>query len=272
MLSLIRLTVRRARQERLPQAAGSLTFTTLLSIVPLAAVGFALFTRFPLFGPFETALEDLLLRNLLPADIARTVLTIVHEFAVKASGLTLVSSLLVLATAIAMLLTVENALNRIWNVRKNRPIFKRLVLYLAVLALGPPALGVSLWATSYVLGVSMGWIGPLPPSAAFVLNLGPVALSWAGLACLFYFVPNTRVRRRDAIAGGLCASLALELGKRGFATYLVKIPTYKAVYGAFAVFPVFLLWVYFSWLVTLAAALIAANLDRAAATRSAARR
>jgi membrane protein len=145
-------------------------------------------------------------------------------------------------------------------------------MYLLMLAVGPPALGVSLWATSYVLGVSMGLIGPLPPSARFILNLGPVALSWVGLACLFYYVPNTRVRRRDAIAGGLIASIALELGKRGFTAYLLKIPTYKAVYGTFAVFPVFLLWVYFSWLVTLAAALIAANLARPAASRPPARR
>jgi len=123
-----------------------------------------------------------------------------------------------------------------------------------------------------VLGVSMGWLGPLPPSARFVLDLGPAALGWAGLSCLFYFVPNTRVRRRDALAGGLLAAVALELGKRGFATYLLKIPTYKAVYGAFAVFPVFLLWVYFSWLVTLAAALVAANLARAGAVRPPVRR
>jgi membrane protein len=141
-----------------------------------------------------------------------------------------------------------------------------------MLAAGPPALGVSLWATSYVLGVSMGLIGPLPPSAKFVLNLGPVALGWLGLTGLFFYVPNTRVRWRDAIVGGLIASVALELGKRGFATYLLKIPTYKAVYGAFAVFPVFLLWVYYSWLVTLAAALIAANLARTTASRSPVRR
>ncbi|HJV95682.1 MAG TPA: YhjD/YihY/BrkB family envelope integrity protein, partial [Albitalea sp.] len=75
-------------------------------------------------------------------------------------------------------------------------------------------------------------------------------------------VPNTKVRRRDAIAGGMIASIAFELGKRGFAAYLLKVPTYKAVYGAFAAFPVFLLWVYFSWLVTLTAALITANLAR----------
>lgn len=264
MFSLTRLTIRRARQERLPQVAGSLTFTTLLSIVPLLAVSLALFTRFPAFSQVAAALEEHLLKSLLPADIARTVLAYLHQFAANASGLTLAGSLFLLVTAVVMLLTVENAFNQIWNVKRSRPLLKRVGLYLLILAVGPPALGVSLWATSYVLGASMGWIGTLPPSARFVLHLGPLALSWVGLSLLYYLVPHTRVRRRDAIAGALIASVALELGKRGFATYLLKIPTYKAVYGAFAVFPVFLLWVYFSWLVTLAAALVAANVGRTA--------
>jgi membrane protein len=238
-----------------------LTFTTLLSVVPLLAVSLALFARWPIvFGRFEAALDDLLLKSLLPPEIARTVLAHLHRFAANAAVLPWIGSLFLLATAVAMLLTVENTLNQIWNVKRRRPLGKRVGLYLLMLVLGPPALGASLWATSAVVGASMGWIGPLPPSARFVLNLGPVLLGWVGLACLFYFVPNTRVRRRDALIGGLVAAVALELGKRGFAAYLLEIPTYKAVYGAFAVFPVFLLWVYFSWLVTLAAALVAANL------------
>ena len=264
MFSLTRLTIRRARQERLPQVAGSLTFTTLLAIVPFLAVSFALFTRFPVFSRFEAALEELLLKSLLPADIARTVLKVLHEFTANASGLTVVGSLFLLVTAMAMLLTVENAFNQIWNVKRKRPFFKRVGLYLLMLAAGPPLLGLSLWATSYALSASMGVIGTLPPSARFVLSGGPVLLSMVGLSCLFYYVPNTKVRRRDAIVGGLLASIALELGKRGFAAYLIKVPTYKAVYGAFSAFPVFLLWVYFSWLVTLGAALIAANLARGA--------
>ena len=246
----------------MPQAAGSLTFTTLLSIVPLLAVSLALFARWPtVFGRFETALDDVLLKSLLPPEIAHTVLTTLHRFAANAGGLPWVGSLFLLATAVAMLLTVENTLNQIWNVKRNRPLPRRVGLYLLLLGLGPPALGASLWATSAVVGASMGWIGPLPPSARFVFNLGPVMIAWVGLACLYYFVPNTRVRRRDAIIGGLIASVALELGKRGFAAWLLKVPTYKAVYGAFAVFPMFLLWVYFSWLITLVAALLASNLN-----------
>ncbi len=262
MRHLTRLTVRRARQERLPQVAGSLTFTTLLSIVPFLAVSFALFTRFPVFHRVEAALEEHLLQGLLPAEIARTVLKYLHQFAANASGLTLAGSLFLLATAIAMLLTVENAFNQIWNVRRNRPFLKRVVLYLVVLTALPPLLGVSLWAASTLLGASMGWVGPLPSEARFVLTLGPAALAWAALAGLFYVVPNTRVRRRDAIVGGLIASVALELGKRGFTHYLLAMPAYQAVYGAFSVLPMFLLWVYYSWLVTLAAALVAANLPR----------
>ena len=260
MFRLTRLTLRRAREERLAQVAGSLTFTTVLSIVPLLAVSFALFTRFPMFKRFEKAIEEHLLKSLLPADISRTILKHLSHFAENANSLTLVGSLFVLVTAMALLLTVENALNQIWQVKKGRPFFKRVGLYLLMLAIGPPVLGASLWATSYVLSASTGLIDTLPPSVKFVLDLGPVILSALALTTVFYFVPNTKVRRRDAIAGGLIAGIAFELGKRGFAAYVLKVPTYKAVYGAFAAFPVFLLWVYFSWLVTLTAALITANL------------
>jgi membrane protein len=262
MIRLTQLTLKRAREERLPQVAGSLTFTTVLSVVPLLAVSFALLARFPVFGPVRDALNEHLLQVLLPPDISRAVLRHLQQFAANAGGLTLVGSLFLLATAVLMLLTVENALNRIWLVKKDRPLLKRVGLYLLVLALGPLALGASLWATSQVLRASIGMVGTLSAEAAFVLNLGPVLIGAIAMGSLFYFVPNTQVRKRDAIVGGLLASIAFELGKRGFAAYLLHVPTYKTVYGAFALVPVFLLWVYLSWLLTLAVALVTANLGR----------
>ena len=262
MFRLIRSTFQQARKARLAQVAGSLTFTTLLSIVPLLAVSVALFRRFPIFSRLEIAIDEFVLKGLLPADISRTVLKHLNAFATNAGGLTWIGTLFLLATALALLLTVENALNQMWQARRNRPFLRRLGLYALMLALGPPVLGMSLWASSYVLGVSMGLLGPLPTSLSFVLGLGPLLLGVATLTGLFYFVPNAKVRLVDAIVGGLIASVLFELGKRGFTTYLVKLPTYKAVYGAFAVLPLFLLWIYFSWLVTLVAAMIAANLGR----------
>ncbi|KIQ35431.1 transposon TnsA [Variovorax paradoxus] len=260
MLTVFRLTIERARKERLPQVAGSLAFTTLLSIVPLLATSIVLFTRFPVFARFQDAFQEFLLSRLLPADITRTVLKYLNQFAVNASGLTWVGSLFLLGTAVAMLLTVENALNQMWKIKKNRPFLKRVGLYMLMLAIGPPVLGLSLWATSYLLGISVGLIGALPPPLAFVLDLGPLLLGVTVVTSMFYLVPNTKVALRDAFAGGLIASVAFEFGKRGFTTYLVKVPTYKALYGAFAALPIFLLWVYFSWLVTLVAAMMTANL------------
>lgn len=175
--SLIRLTVRWAREERLAQVAGSLTFTTLLSVLPLLAVSFALFIRFPGLRGVGEAIREHLLRGLLPADIARRVLKYLGQFAANTSGLTLLGSLMVLVTALSMLFSVENVLNRIWQVKKNRAILARLGLYLLMLAVAPILLGASLGATSYMLAAPGGLLGALPPWASFVLNLGPVVLA-----------------------------------------------------------------------------------------------
>lgn len=260
MLNLMRITIDRVRKERLAQVAGSLTFTTLLSLVPLLAVSLALLSRFTVFHRFERAIDEYVVKGLLPPEISRTILGYLSLFAANARSLTWAGALSLLFAAIALLLTVENALNQMWQVKRNRPFLRRVGMYLLMLTAGPPVLGLSLWATSYVLGISMGIIGVLPPSLSFVLGMGPPMLSMVALTALFHFVPNTKVAWSHAVAGGLIASVALEMGKRGFAAYLVQLPTYRAVYGAFAAFPLFLLWMYFSWLVTLIAAMVAANL------------
>jgi membrane protein len=263
--SLVSLILRRAREERLAQAAGGLTFTTVMSMVPLLAVSFALFARTPALRPAGEAIREHLLRGLLPADIARTVLKHLAQFTGNASGLTLVGFGLLLVSALALLLSVENTFNRIWQVKKSRPVLRRLALYVCMLLTGPVIIGASLWATSYLLAASSGLVGARGAWLPHVLNLGPAVLGAAGFACLFRFVPHTAVRWRDAIAGGLLAGIAFELGKRGFAIYLANVPTYRTVYGAFAPLLAFLVWVYYSWLVTLAAALVSASLARAGA-------
>jgi membrane protein len=266
MLSRLRHLIRRFREARLAQVAGSLTFTTLLSLVPLLAVGFALFTHVPALRPFKRSLEELWLAHLLPPDIARSVLQHLGRFADNAHGLTWTGSAFLLVAALALMLTVENALNQIWQVRQGRPWFKRLALYLPLIAAGPLVLGASLWATSRALAASKGWLRELPPAAEFVWTLGPAALSFMALALLFYIVPHTAVRRREALLGGLLGAAGLEAGKQAFAAYVLKLPTYQTVYGSFAVVPVFLLWIYCSWAVTLAAALVAASVGPAPGT------
>jgi membrane protein len=261
--SLVSLILRRGREERLAQAAGGLTFATVMSMVPLLAVSFALFARIPPLRPAGEAIREHLLRGLLPADITKTVLKHLAQFTGNASGLTLVGFGVLLVSALALLLSVENTLNRIWQGKKPRPVLRRLALYVAMLLTGPVIIGSSLWATSYLLAASSGLVGTRPAWLPHALNLGPVVLGAAGFACLFRFVPHTAVRWRDAIAGGLLAGIAFEFGKRGFAIYLGNVPTYRTIYGAFAPLLAFLVWVYYSWFITLAAALVSASLRRA---------
>ncbi|MDI1341478.1 YhjD/YihY/BrkB family envelope integrity protein [Polaromonas sp.] len=258
--NLISRILRRGREERLAQAAGGLTFTMVLSMVPLLAVSFALFARIPALRSTGEAIREHLLRGLLPADIARTVLKHLAQFAGNAGGLTQLGFAVLLVSALSLLLSMENTLNRIWRVKKPRTVLRRLALYLAMLLTGPVIIGASLWAASCLLAASSGLVGTRPAWLPHALNLGPVVLSIAGFACLFRFVPHTVVRWRDAVAGGLLAGMAFELGKHGFAIYLANVPTYRTVYGAFAPLLAFLVWVYYSWLVTLAAALVSANL------------
>jgi membrane protein len=261
--SLASLILRRGREERLAQAAGGLAFTTVMSMVPLLAVSFALFARIPPLRPAGEAIREHLLRGLLPADITKTVLKHLAQFTGNASGLTLVGFGVLLVSALALLLSVENTLNRIWQGKKPRPVLRRLALYVSMLLTGPVIIGSSLWATSYLLAASSGLVGTRPAWLPHALNLGPVVLGAAGFACLFRFVPHTAVRWRDAIAGGLLAGIAFEFGKRGFAIYLGNVPTYRTIYGAFAPLLAFLVWVYYSWFITLAAALVSASLRRA---------
>jgi membrane protein len=141
-----------------------------------------------------------------------------------------------------------------------------------MLAVGPVLVGASLWTTASLLGASMGLMHNVPPPLAFALESGPVALCSVGLAILFHLLPNAQVRWRHAIVGGVLGAIALELGKRGFANYLIHGPTYRSLYGAIATLPVFVLWLYFSCLVTLSAALFTAHLGRTPGPRGRAAR
>ena len=263
--SLAGLIVQRSREERLAQSAGALAFTTAVSMVPLLAVSFALFARIPALRTIGEAIREHLLSGLLPGDIPKTVVKHLAQFTGNASGLKLVGFAALLVSAFALLLNVENTLNRIWQAKKPRPALRRLALHVAMLLAAPLIVGASLWATSCLLAASGALTAMRSPWIAHALNLGPVLLGAAGFSCLFRFVPHIAVRWRHAIAGGLLAGIAFEFGKRGFTTYLVNVPTYRTVYGAFAPVLAFLVWVYYSWFITLAAALVSASLPRAGA-------
>ncbi|MBP6763567.1 MAG: YihY family inner membrane protein, partial [Rubrivivax sp.] len=240
----LRTLRQRFREDRLGLTAGSLTFTTLIALVPLVTVMLAVFTAFPMFAGFESSLEKYFLQNLVPDNIAKPVLRSLTQFAGKARSMGTAGLLLLGVTALAMVLTIDRTLNAIWRVRKARPLGQRVLVYWAALTLGPLALGVSLSLTSYALSASKGLVGALPGGVSLVLEVMQFVLLAAATAGLFHYVPNTSVRWRHAWAGGLFVAVAFELAKKSLAWYVESVPAYSTVYGALATLPILLLWIY----------------------------
>jgi membrane protein len=248
----------RFREDRLGLTAGSLTFTTLISLVPLMTVMLALFTAFPMFASFQNALEKYLLQSLVPDAIAKPVLASLTQFAAKASRLGSVGLVVLLVAALALVFTIDRTLNAIWRVRKPRPLAQRVLMYWAALTLGPLLLGVSLTLTSYAISASRGLVDAMPGGVSLLLGSIEFALLASGMTALYRFVPNTYVSWTHAWAGGLFVAVGFEIAKRGLAWYVGLVPTYSVIYGAFATLPIFLLWIYVSWVVVLLGAVIAA--------------
>jgi membrane protein len=248
----------RFREDRLGLTASSLTFTTLIAMVPLVTVMLAVFSAFPMFASFQGALEKYFLQSLVPEGIAKPVLAALTQFAAKAARLGSVGLALLLLTALALMMTIDRALNAIWRVRRPRPFTQRVLIYWAALTLGPLVLGVSLSLTSWALSAGKGVVTALPGGVGFLLNTIEFTVMAAGMAGLYHYVPNTHVRWRHAIAGGVFVATGLEVAKIGLAWYVGQVPSFAAVYGAFATGPIFLLWIYLSWLIVLWGAVIAA--------------
>jgi membrane protein len=258
----------RLREDLGLQTAGALTFTTLLALVPLAAVVLAVSSALPAFENAVVALSDFLAGQLLPEGGAR-VTEQIGAFAAQARHLTAVGLVFVAVTALMLMLTVEDALNRIFRVRRRRPLLRRLIAYAGLLSIGPLLIGTSLSMTSFLVGRSLGLL-ELDGLTHAAFALLTFLLTCAALAMLYLAVPYRHVAPRGALAGGVVAAILFELANRGFALYIAKFPTYTLIYGAFAAIPIFMLWLYLSWVVVLFGATLTAMLQEPSTTETAA--
>lgn len=248
----------RFREDRLGLTASSLTFTTIMALVPLVTVIFAVFSAFPMFGRFQDALQNYFLRTLVPSSIAQPVMSGLTTFAEQSTKVGSVGLAFLVVTALALMATIDRALNAIWRVPRMRSLGRRVLIYWGATTLLPLALGVALSATSLAISASRGLFGGVPGGISLLFELLAFALLAAAMTGLFRVVPNTHVRWRHAIAGGLFVATAFEGAKRALAWYLLQVPGYSLVYGAFATVPIFLLWTYMGWVIVLFGAVIAA--------------
>ncbi|SFU61725.1 YihY family inner membrane protein [Pseudoduganella namucuonensis] len=257
---MFRFARRRLREESLPQVAGSLTFATVFALVPLLTIALAIFTTFPMFTTLRKALEAYFVQSVMPKQIATPILNNLTMFASKATRLSAVGAVALVFTSVAMMGMIERVFNRIWRVKAERSWARRILVYWALLTLGPLLVGVSLSLSTHVYVATSDYLGEVPVLAAVVYTLLSIAATTAGFTLMYTVVPNRQVDWRDALWGGLVAALFFELAKRGFAVFITQFPTYSRIYGALAALPLFLLWIYLSWLITLIGALFVAAL------------
>lgn len=259
-LAFVRFVWRRFLDDRCLQAAGALAFTTLFALVPLIAAVLGILTAFPVFAEWRGQITGFMFENFLPSagDVIQDYFT---QFAASASKATAIGILVLLFSAVSLMISVEDAFNRIWRVPAGRTAMARFIMYWAVITLGPLLLVAALAISSYVFAL------PLLAQAdeslqmkARLLGVLPFAIQWFSLIACYVLIPNCRVRIRDAAIGALFAAIAFEVAKRGFAAYVIAGSSYSQVYGALAIVPIFIIWVYVSWIVVLVGASLAATL------------
>ncbi len=247
-------------EDRCFEAAAALSYTSLLALVPLMAVVLGVLSAFPVFDYGVEQLQDFIFSNFVPAagDVVREYL---DQFIARSAGLTGTGTLFLVATAIILMSTIEKTLNRIWRVDRPRRPAGRLIVYWAVLTLGPLLLGASLGLTSYLAALPL--LAPemvRGPLQSLLLVTTPFLVALAAFTLIFMVVPNRRVLWRHALTGAAFSALTFELSKRGFVLYISNFPTYERLYGALATIPIFLVWIYVSWVVILLGASVAASL------------
>ncbi len=265
LLHFFRYLFRRFGEDNCAKNAAALTYTTLFAVVPVMTVTYAMLAAIPAFSQVGGQIEDFIFNNFVPAT-GDTLREYLRDFSDQARQLTGVGIALLIITAFMMLVNIERAFNAIWRIRQRRRGISSFLLYWAVLSLGPLLLGAGFVVSTYLASLNF-LSGDAAIGSAYRWALGwvPILLSVAAFTLVFVAVPNTRVPFRHGLVGGVLVALLFEGAKASFALYVALFPGYQLIYGAFAAFPLFLIWVYISWLIILFGAELVANLDSSSA-------
>ncbi len=257
--SFLRFLIRRFLDDKCLIAAEALSFTTVLALVPLTAIVFGVIALFPFYQRWGDALTIFLFTNFVPK-AAANVADYIRTFASSARGLTGFGAVGLLATSVLTMSSVEDAFNRTWRVPTPRRPLARFLLYWTALTLGPVLAVLSLAISSYLFSLPVVAAAEQSALLKYGLRLLPILLELIAFTAAYAVIPNRSVALRHALSGGVLATLLFELAKYAIAYYLTRA-SYQQIYGALAVIPIFLLWIWVSWLVVLLGATFAASLS-----------
>lgn len=242
------------------KSAASLTYMTLFAIVPLLTVSYSMFSIIPAFSSVGDQFQALIFSQLLPGN-EQVISKYLSDFSAQARKLTALGVIFLMFSAYFMLKNIEQNFNGIWSVQRERRGVSNFLLYWAILSLGPLLVGLAVFMKTYLIALR-AFVGHYQS-----LSLLDVAFEWipwlltaAAFTLLFVAVPNCKVRFKHAAIGGVATLLVFELIKSGF-TFMVSHSSFKLIYGAFAVVPLFLLWVNISWMVILGGAVLVRSIE-----------
>ena len=254
--------IKRFRSDRLTRHAAALSFSSLLALAPMAALAFSMLSLFASFEELGSSFEGFIYQFLVPA-AGDDLKIYIDQFASQAGKLTAFGLSFFLLTALLLLFSIEESFNDIWRIQQGRNFTNRLTTYWAMVSLGPLLMGASLTISTYLLSsqVIEGYDFVRQVHSLGVILL-PFLLETMAFWMLYLIMPNVKVSLLHGLAGALVAAALFELTKRGFSLYIVNFSNYEIVYGALSTLPIFLIWIYLSWIVTLIGAQVVAVLQQ----------
>ncbi len=253
--------IKRIMDAQISRAAAALSFSTALAVVPALTLILATLAAFPAFDSLRVSLQNAIVANLVP-DTGMKINEALSNFVDAAGRLTLFGVIGLVLTAIFLLLTIEGALNDIFRVIRPRLLRQRLLVFWAVMTIGPVLLGAGFSLLGYFGGrqIMEGVEGVVvtPPDPAVILlgNIMPTVFTWATLTFLFMIIPNRRMNLKDAMWGAAAAAVLLAGLRYLFVFFIAIMTSYQTIYGALAAVPVFLIWIYLVWLAVLTGAVV----------------
>lgn len=258
--SFIFFLFRRAQNDTIFRVSASLSYTSLIAIVPLFAIGLAIFSAFPGFNAIKEQFQEFLLKNFVP-DIEQEISHYFVDFLNATAQMTTIGVIGLVITSILMLSTIENSLNFIFKVYKPRNIKTKITLYWTVITLGPLLLGAAFSLRSYLFTLQEFMPEDIVTSSVFLSSLLPTLITMLTLVMVYVLVPNKKVKITNAIIGSLVAVSLFWFLRKGFGLIILKSATYKTIYGALATLPIFLIWMYLAWAVVIFGAVVTAALE-----------
>jgi len=260
MLRFIKQLVNQFIDDRCPQTAASLAYTSLLALVPLTIVIYKIFSSGIILPEWGQLLEQFVFNNFTPA-VADQVHNFIIDSAIQADGLNFAGILMLLVSVLVMMYTIDKAINNIWRIHRPRHIFRRISVYLLILVFGPIAMASSLFISTYLASLPLiSQFMEISIIESDIVQWIPFIVSLVAFTSLYKWVPDVPVSSKHALVGGVIAAVLFDIAKYGFSVYVNSVSSYKLIYGALAAMPLLLIWIYLVWLIVLIGAEISHSL------------